>query len=238
MNFRGHRKPRLRRSFRRRYGRRGKSATVGRIRGIQAFPERQFVKLRYSQDVSLTLGTIGSSTPAWVFRGNSIYDPDQSSTGHAPYAYDIYAQVYNRYRVYGSKIRCRFSLEAFNVSTGNTGGAKFYVVPFNTTSAVAATLDEAPGVRRKIWAAAYSRSPSIGAYCSTAKAWGISKQTAKTNAEFSAGIAGNPGSEWYWIVAARHIDDTAVAAASMTVRVNVTVVYYAVLYDRNWLPQS
>lgn len=236
---RSYRKPRLRRRrvFKRRV-RSGRGATVGRVRRVQAFPERMFIKLKYSQDIRMSLGTLPTNTPGYVFRGNSLYDPDYSGTGGEPYAYSIYSQIYNRYRVYGSKIRCKFGVEGLNSGQANGGGAKFYIVPFNAITPIAGTLDEAPNVRRAIWFAPYSRSPTLKSYCSTAKAWGISKATASTNAEFSAAKNADPASPWYWIVAARHHDDTTIAASTLAIVVNVTLVYYVCMYDRNWFVKS
>jgi hypothetical protein len=46
----------------------------------------------------------GVSIDQYTFRGNSDYDPDYTSGGHRYRYGNIYAQVYSKYRIYGSKI--------------------------------------------------------------------------------------------------------------------------------------
>lgn len=58
--------------------------------------------LRYCDEFSLT--TTSGALDHYVFRANSVYDPNQSGTGHQPMGFDQWALLYNQYVVTGSKI--------------------------------------------------------------------------------------------------------------------------------------
>lgn len=68
--------------------------------------DRTKVIMKYAQDMDVSVdGTVGAN---YLFRCNSIFDPDQSGVGHQPMGHDEYAQFYNNYTVIGSKITVRF----------------------------------------------------------------------------------------------------------------------------------
>lgn len=58
-------------------------------------------KLKYSDAFNLASdATLTSYTGSqYVFRLNSLYDPDLTGTGHQPYGFDQYAALFNRYKV-------------------------------------------------------------------------------------------------------------------------------------------
>ncbi len=71
-----------------------------------------FKKLRYHDQVSLDPGTAGAIS-TYIFRLNSMYDPDETSTGHEPRYFSELMQFYETYTVLGAKITMRFaSVEA------------------------------------------------------------------------------------------------------------------------------
>lgn len=71
------------------------------LRTFDPFPSRMSCRLRYSSGVSLsTTGAIAT----YLFRANSIFDPDYSGIGHQPYGHDTYASIYNKYIVKASYI--------------------------------------------------------------------------------------------------------------------------------------
>jgi len=61
------------------------------------------VKLTYADQIRLD-PTVGGVPKTYVFRANSLFDPDYSFTGHQPLYYDQYSAIYKAYKVYGSKI--------------------------------------------------------------------------------------------------------------------------------------
>jgi len=71
------------------------------LRTFDPFPSRMSCRLRYCSNVSLvTTGGIAT----YLFRANSIFDPDYSGVGHQPYGHDTYASIYNKYIVKGAWI--------------------------------------------------------------------------------------------------------------------------------------
>lgn len=61
------------------------------------FPAVEKYQLRYCDTVAIN-GGVGSAT-SHLFRANSIYDPDQTGTGHQPYGHDQLNEIYNHYCV-------------------------------------------------------------------------------------------------------------------------------------------
>lgn len=71
-----------------------------------AFPFRSLKTFKYAQLITFSNATtVGSQ---FVFRMNSIFDPDQSGGGHQPYGYDTAATIYARYLVRSFKYDIRF----------------------------------------------------------------------------------------------------------------------------------
>jgi len=83
-------------------------------RDSSGFPDQLKIKLKYSELLVLT-SLVGAVTSN-AFRMNSIFDPNQTGTGHQPYAFDQWAAMYSKYCVLGSKLTATFT------QSGNTGG--------------------------------------------------------------------------------------------------------------------
>ena len=65
------------------------------------------VRLRYCQEI--TLNAASGAPAVHVFRANSIYDPDYTTTGHQPANHDTWATIYDHYTVVGAKITARYT---------------------------------------------------------------------------------------------------------------------------------
>lgn len=59
-----------------------------------------------------TGGAVGGLPYSYVFRANSLYDPDYTGVGHQPLGYDQFSPMYKQYCVVGVKIKAR--MRAFN----------------------------------------------------------------------------------------------------------------------------
>lgn len=66
------------------------------------------VKLRYV-DTGLTLNPDGIPPPTYIFRCNSIHDPNYTAGGHQPMYHDLYENMYKYYTVLGAKITVKFA---------------------------------------------------------------------------------------------------------------------------------
>jgi hypothetical protein len=81
------------------------------------FPRTTMVKLKYVEGFQLDPGTVGLAS-TYVYRANSIYDPNSTGTGHQPMNRDMWATLYKKYTVVGSKI----TLRCFSSNTSNSHG--------------------------------------------------------------------------------------------------------------------
>lgn len=220
--------------------RRGR-ATVGRIRSISAFPDRMFLKLRYTSNFTATLlaADLGANI---AFRGNSIYDPLQSLGGHQPYSYDNWALLYKRYRVRASKITLIAQHSQYSntsdQATANNNGFTCAIVPVTDDSVVYdQTITEMPRCRvRQNWGQNI-RPLRIKHYATTSQIWGVSKVTAGTNAEFTAPVNNDPASQWYWWIRFERPVPLA-GTATQQIANMARITYYVEFYDRKWLPRS
>lgn len=65
-------------------------------------PPKMYVKLRFNREI---LFSLAAGTPIdYLFRLNSLYDPDRTGLGAQPHFFDQLAALYSRYRVYGAKV--------------------------------------------------------------------------------------------------------------------------------------
>lgn len=78
-------------------------------RGLTAFPATRFCRFKYCEDVIISsLTATPNAGNEYVFRLNSLFDPNQTGTGHQPYLFDQMMNVYRRYRVYRCQVRLTF----------------------------------------------------------------------------------------------------------------------------------
>lgn len=185
------------------------------------FGDMTFVKLNYADTVQLT--GLPSSIP-YVFRGNSLFDPNLTATGHQPLYFDQYSAVYDRYRVLGSSIR----LDVVNISAGS---ACYMVVEANTDQSTFTSISD-------IYEQGRSRAPRIipvasrisvrhKQYASTRKVCGLTKSQVMDDT-FAALVTTNPGNVWYWNILFGSTDQT----TSINVNFVVKITYYVQFFDR------
>jgi len=78
---------------RRRFKRNTKITKIHQV----SFPDKTLVKLPYAFSSQIT-SALSSNDVVW--NANSLFDPEQTFTGHQPRGFDQWAIIYNRYRVY------------------------------------------------------------------------------------------------------------------------------------------
>lgn len=62
------------------------------------FPAKATAIMRYNTTISLN-SDVASIPGYYLFRCNSINDPDATGVGHQPYGHDTYQSIYNHYKV-------------------------------------------------------------------------------------------------------------------------------------------
>lgn len=70
-------------------------------------PLARRANLRYCEQLTMTCTS--GILEHYIFRANSVFDPNQSGIGHQPMGYDQWALLYNNYNVVGSKIQVRLT---------------------------------------------------------------------------------------------------------------------------------
>lgn len=83
-------------------------------------PDATVVKLKYCDDIVVSVPNIATGSN-YLFRCNSIYDPDQSSIGHQPLGHDQWAAFYQRYVVTKATITATFKTQQDGVNGTNVG---------------------------------------------------------------------------------------------------------------------
>lgn len=107
-----------RRSFKRKaYRSKRRVVRIPRSPPGQALPNQMICKFRYSEEISINPGA--ASVAAYVFRANSLYDPNYTGVGHQPAPYDQMKLFYKKFKVIGSKITVRPVLASATYETIN-----------------------------------------------------------------------------------------------------------------------
>lgn len=88
------------RSIKRTYARAATPKTMG-------FPKTMSARVRYVEPISINAPTLGVA--AYVFRLNSLHDPNFTGVGHKPMGMDEYNALYAHYQVLGCKYRIIFN---------------------------------------------------------------------------------------------------------------------------------
>lgn len=197
-----------------RFGRGKQGYAAARFQLGRGLPTLTADRYRTTLKYSLILNTSivsGVSSP-YVFRGNSVYDPDFTSTGYNCLGFSTLALLYQRYQVTGSSIRVR-------ASTSAGPGVQLSVLPSLFSATVSSTSEdyaENP-YGKDVLTNAYM-PPELRSYMSTSKMYGDKV----LDANYSAGIAANPTNEWFWQVKCSPMD----IGTTSTVYVLVDLVYY------------
>jgi len=70
-------------------------------------PQTLVRKLRYSTQTNVNPGAAGSAANVFI-RANGLFDPEVAVGGHQPLGFDQYMEMYDHYKVLGSKITVQF----------------------------------------------------------------------------------------------------------------------------------
>jgi len=96
-------------------------------------PASNVARLRYCEHVVLNAGTGGIAE--YVFRINSLFDPDFTGTGHQPMGFDQFGAFYSRYVVIGAKVNIRVTQGGTAVAYGPGSITGAYISPGSAAAA-------------------------------------------------------------------------------------------------------
>lgn len=224
----------------RRKSRRGKYSKVSRKRSpwqaaTTVSPYRRFV---FNEDsITLSLTSV-LSQQSYVFRGNSLYDPNYTGVGAQPYGFDqLCPTFYQNYNVKSSKITVYPSVSKV-YETGFPPYFECLVVPYRATALPYSEMKDMrrmPGVRSIRFNADSqgNHATKISSYASSTSVLG--REFAK-DVSATGQYDGNPTYTWYWFV---FIDTSSwPLTENVATKIDVKIVYYSKLLRKQELNES
>lgn len=195
-------------------------------------PDSKVVRHRYCSNINIDPG-IGSAAN-YLFRANSVFDPDYTGIGHQPLGYDQLGVFYDHYVVMGAKITAKF------VSL-NTDGALGSAVVGIMLKDNASPLTNPTGIieqsRSGYRIMTNSRAQGLATVTSTyspRKFFGI-KDISDNRSLLGANLSSNPPEDAYFHVFAAPLDP---AINTSGLSVLITIEYLVKYTERKTLVQS
>lgn len=198
----------------------GGARAVRVLKQLTPFAPRYITKQKYFENFILS-PTAGSSS-IYQFNLNSIYDPNESGTGHQPMGTDQLQPLYSKYRVYKAIMKVEVftpaadmyvGIGAINNNTPMPADAEEFTERYGSTAKIA------PGgggfqrtVLRKL-----IRLPVL---------MGVSSIKYKTDDVYAANLNANPVERAIGFVFCQNYNTTAI-----TTRFNCTITYFVEYYD-------
>lgn len=212
------------------------AGTMTQVRGSDyGFPDKLRTRLRYCDTFS-----VNASTSAYVFRLNSLYDPDLSGVGHQPTYFDQLcgaagSGIYGKYRVLGSKITVTYtSRSPPALAVSNTSPALVYLAKDQDSTLTYTTASNVMEQSGNYWKVLQDKAGSnnvvkLSCTYSPNRDLGYSVGDDTIAAAYNA----NPGQQLYAIVG--KIDQ---GPATGDVQLYVEIEYYAEFFQRNEMNTS
>jgi len=188
-------------------------------------PSKYITKLKYVESYQQVLSAATSNTYSWNL--NSIYDPNESGTGHQPYAHDTLQTMFNRYRVFA----CKWRITIFPISTPSN--FQIVVTPSNdnTTPSDTDQVSERPRAVTKLVNYIGGQPTVFRGKISLPRLLGQTSKQYKDNENTQALFGTNPGERAY-------LNIHALSSSALTYRAQVTLTYFVECFDPIMLGQS
>lgn len=213
---------------------RSRLAYLPRVRSMQkskwstTIVPREFdVKLRY---VDYRHSTDAGGTVTQIWRGNAPFDPDQTGVGSQPVGYDQLSAFYERYRVFG----CRIRIQVHNADAVPT----FCGIRADTGPTPTAFADIADFQSQIDGRGAWAESSTNPRSTITLKMYRTTAQMCNTNTnsddtQTQALINSNPSFGWYYVFHAENAD-----GGNLAIYVRTEITYYVRFFGLQALTYS
>lgn len=198
-------------------------------------PDVTYVKMRYHCFVDFL--SSGYYPSVYVFRANSIWDPDLTSLGHTAYDRYNWAPFYELYHVFGSSISVRTFARAASESESNQTVVRTVIQPNTGTSpwvTDASTwerITEFPRVKYNS-GSIYTGGYKTSHYLRPGTILGRSEKDVESDMTFSAGMTANPLSQIYYHLYAFPLYP---GISTRDISCEVFITYYVKLFQRKFL---
>lgn len=207
-----------------------------RYRGTQ-LPDTTFLKFKFNAHATL-VATALAPFPNQIYVGNSIFDPYFYLGGDAPLYFSRWSGFYNKYVVFGSKIRWRLFVLKAGTNPTNDSLVRIYAWPTAEATERAdfsgmteRFLENRPDVRRNYIQMTSSLATTSSArgnmYYSTKKAFAEGDLENDMYAG-EMGAGSNPISQWYWNFKAFNLGIN----TDYELYLDVNITYYVKLFDK------
>jgi len=190
------------------------------------------VKLRYTDH-----RVISVSQPyyQYVYRLNSLSDPDQTGTGHEPMYYDSLKTIYNEYLVTG----CKVSISITQDNTTDSPATVFWgvkdTVSLSPIPSISNCMEQGDRTIMQLgFAAAGSATKTLTQYTNIARVHGIAGKLTPKNIPFTATISSNPAEQVFGILQIFSSDNLTRVNCILT----VTLDYTACFFNRRQVEQN
>lgn len=194
-------------------------------------PSRHMVNLTYVDTITLNPG-IATATN-YIYRANSIFDPDFTAVGHQPLGHDQWAAFYDHYTVVGARMNVKFVSNLETVQGNAICG--IHMKDNSTTIPDIRPLLEQPKSNYKILTNGDAGGTvSVNQNFSSKRFFGL-KDVVDNRALIGAAFGANPTEDAYFHIYAA---GTNAFVDSGTVDCIVTIDYVVMLTERKSLPVS
>lgn len=198
----------------------------------QGLPAALNTKLAYGDVITLvpTSGSVGQ----YIFRANSIFDPDFTGTGHQPRLHDQFSPLYNSYRVLGIKWRCSFfpiigteqttlCVVAGSTSAGLTFGGLSDILEYPR-----------PHLIKKTWLTRERRTAIISGYWKCSRMQGVNEHAYTFDEDYQAGFGSNPTATPLLNIYVVNREGT----GTISIRIQVELTFYVRFFKPKFPSQS
>lgn len=210
--------------------------TTSILKGPSGFPDRIKVKLTYYDQYQFTI-TLGlGGLQQW--RGNSCFDPDLTSTGHQPTAFQQWASFYGKYRVYASALRIVGVTPGDSDMVGSSStGITIITLPSidATTSLNFVDLAQEPYAKVRT-STYYTPIREMTNYISTSKMFGQDLKSIASEDNYAALTSANPVDVWYWKMYV--LPSSTLTTNTYYYAIDAKLDYYVEFFGRNTLQTS
>lgn len=189
------------------------------------FTQSRKVNLKYCETLKIA-GAVSNVFNRYVFRANSIYDPNYTGAGHQPLGRDIYAELYDQYMVIGSKIIVTATVQD---NTPPMMVGIFRTDDFGDPGVGKSTLMEQPNFRYKIC----SDAMPVRLISHTFSKRKMFRNT--DNTSLTSSMASNPTEQvFYQILTMNQVQDN----AQTDIQLDVTIYYTCILTEPKTIAAS
>lgn len=200
--------------------------------GNSVVPQKYFTTLPYFDRVGLSFSTLDYAE--YVFRVNSLFDPNLSGTGHQPRGFDQLSSLYRGYQVYGVAYDITFftkdtSKEGFKVGVVGTPSAK---ASFSSSQEMSEYT-----VGQINWTTLTNEKPvaRLRGYLNASATEGVSRSDYNDDDNYKAGIGANPAASPKLFIVGYTLDGT---TATQGVECNVNLLYFCKFQTPQFLVAS